>query len=67
MALFADVRESNTDSKGISVHELFSQTETLTKVSFWTDQDKAFIAKAKLDGPPIFEWQRGTWKRYLRA
>lgn len=45
MALVAEVRESKTDSKRINVHEFFSQTETLTKVSCWTDQ-----AKAKLEG-----------------
>lgn len=52
MALVAEIRESKADSKGKYVHEFFffSQTERLTKVSYWTDQDKSFIAKAKLQG-----------------
>jgi hypothetical protein len=30
------------------VHEFFSQIETLAKVAYWTDQDKALIEKIKL-------------------
>jgi hypothetical protein len=50
VSLVAGIREWNGDSKGKSVHEFFSQIETLAKVSYWTDQDKALIAKAKLQG-----------------
>jgi hypothetical protein len=32
------------------VHEFLTQIETLAKVSGWTNQDKALIVKAKLQG-----------------
>lgn len=50
MALVAEVRLLKADRKGIDVHEFFSQTETLREVSCCTDQDKAFIVKATLEG-----------------
>jgi hypothetical protein len=42
------IQEWTGEAKGKTVHEFFSQTETLVKVSGWTNEDKALIVKAKL-------------------
>jgi hypothetical protein len=48
VSLLAGLKEWAGDSKGRMVHEYFAQIETLAKVSHWTEQDMALIAKAKL-------------------
>jgi hypothetical protein len=50
VSLVAGLKEWSGDSKGKSVREYFAQIETFAKVSHWTDQDMALIAKAKLQG-----------------
>ena len=50
VSLVAEIKEWTGEAKGRSVHEFFSQIETLAKVSGWTDEDKALIVKAKLQG-----------------
>jgi hypothetical protein len=44
------IQEWTGKAKGKTVHEVFSQIETLVKVSGWTNEDKALIVKAKLQG-----------------
>jgi hypothetical protein len=44
------IREWKGEAKGRTVHEFFSQIEILAKVSGWTNEDKALIVKAKLQG-----------------
>jgi hypothetical protein len=46
VSLVAGIKEWTGKSKGRSVHEFLTQIETLAKVSGWTSQDKALIAKA---------------------
>jgi hypothetical protein len=50
VSLVAEIKEWTGEAKGRSVHEFFSQIETLAKVSGWTNEDKALITKAKLQG-----------------
>jgi hypothetical protein len=50
VSLVAGLKEWSGDSKGKSVKEYLAQIETYAKVSHWTDQDMALIAKAKLQG-----------------
>jgi D-lyxose ketol-isomerase len=50
ISLVAGLKEWTGDSKGKMVQEYFAQIETFTKVSHWTEQDMALIAKAKLQG-----------------
>jgi hypothetical protein len=50
VSLVAGIKKWTGESRGRSMHEFLTQIETLTKVSGWTSQDKAFIAKAKLQG-----------------
>jgi hypothetical protein len=49
-SLVAGLKEWTGDSKGKTVQEFFAQIETFAKVSHWTEQDMALIAKAKLQG-----------------
>ena len=48
--LVTGIQEWTGEAKGKTVHEFFSQIETLAKVSGWTNEDKALIVKAKLQG-----------------
>jgi hypothetical protein len=50
VSLVAGLKEWSGDSKGKTVQEYFAQIETFAKVSHWTEQDMALIAKAKLQG-----------------
>jgi hypothetical protein len=52
--------ESKTtgDSKGRTVHEFFAQIDTYAKVSNWSEDEKALIAKAKLQGIALQYVQR---------
>jgi hypothetical protein len=50
VSLVAGLKEWTGDSKGKTVQEYFAQIETFAKVSHWTEQDMALIAKAKLQG-----------------
>ena len=50
VSLVAGIQDWSGETKGKSVHEFFSQIETLAKVSGWTEVDKALIVKAKLQG-----------------
>lgn len=64
VSLVTVIQEWTGDAKGTTVCEFFffSQIETLAKVSGWTNEDKALIVKAKLQGlgSTIFEWTRRT-------
>jgi hypothetical protein len=48
VSLVAGLKEWTGDSKGRTVQEYFAQIETFAKVSHWTEQDMALIARAKL-------------------
>ena len=50
VTLFAGIKDWTGDSKGRSVHEFFAQVDTYAKVSKWAEDEKALIAKAKLQG-----------------
>jgi hypothetical protein len=50
VTLVAGIKDWSGDSKGRSVHEFFAQIDTYAKVSNWSDDEKALIAKAKLQG-----------------
>lgn len=50
VSLVIGIQEWTGEAKGKTVHEFFSQIETLAKVSGWTNEDKALIVKAKLQG-----------------
>lgn len=50
VSLVAGIHECTGESKGRTVHEFFTKIETLEKVSGWTNEDKALIAKAKFQG-----------------
>jgi hypothetical protein len=50
VSLVAGMKEWSGDAKGRSVREYFAQIESFAKVSHWTEQDMALIAKAKLQG-----------------
>jgi hypothetical protein len=50
VSLVAGLKEWTGDSKGKTVQEYFAQIETFAKVSHWTEQDMALIAKSKLQG-----------------
>jgi len=50
VSLVTGIQEWTGEAKGKSVHEFFSQIETLAKVSGWSNEDKALIVKAKLQG-----------------
>ena len=50
VSLVTGIHEWTSEAKGKSVHEFFSQIETLAKVNGWTNEDKALIVKAKLQG-----------------
>jgi hypothetical protein len=50
VSLVAGLKEWTGDSKGKTVQEYFAQIETFVKVSRWTEQDMALIAKSKLQG-----------------
>jgi hypothetical protein len=50
VTLAAGIKDGTGDSKGRSVHELFAQIDTYAKVTSWTEDEKALIAKAKLQG-----------------
>jgi len=50
VSLVTGIQEWTGEAKGRTVHEFFSQIETLAKVSGWTNEDKALIVKAKLQG-----------------
>lgn len=50
VSLVAGIKEWTGEAKGKSVNDFFAQIETLAKVSGWTNDDKALIAKAKFQG-----------------
>jgi hypothetical protein len=50
VTLVAGIKDWTGDSKGRTVHEFFAQIDTYAKVSNWSDEEKALIAKAKLQG-----------------
>jgi hypothetical protein len=50
ISLVAGIKEWTGESKEKSVYDFLTQVETLAKVSEWTNQDKALIVKAKLQG-----------------
>jgi hypothetical protein len=50
VTLVAGIKHSTGDSKGRTVHEFFAQIDTYAKVSNWSEDEKALIAKAKLQG-----------------
>jgi hypothetical protein len=50
ISLVAGLKVWSGDSKGKTAQEYFLQIETYAKVSHWTEQDMALIAKAKLQG-----------------
>jgi hypothetical protein len=50
VSLVAGIKEWTGEGKGRSLYEFLTQIETLTKVSGWTSQEKAFIVEAKLQG-----------------
>jgi len=53
------IKEWTGEAKGKTVHEFFSQIETLAKVSGWSKEDKALIVKAKLQGLALQFLSRG--------
>ena len=53
VSLVTGIQEWSGEAKGKSVHEFFSQIETLEKVSGWTNEDKALIVKANLQGSAL--------------
>jgi predicted mannosyl-3-phosphoglycerate phosphatase (HAD superfamily) len=60
ISLVTEIQEWTGVTKGKTVHEFFAQTETLAKVSGWSNEDKVLIVKAKLQdfGASVFEWSR---------
>jgi len=50
VTLVAGIKDWTGDSKGRSVHEFFAHIDTYAKVSNWAEDEKALIAKAKLQG-----------------
>ena len=44
------IQEWTGEAKGKTVHEFFSQIETLARVSEWMNEDESLIVKAKLQG-----------------
>jgi len=50
VTLVAGIKDWMGDSKGRTVHEFFAQIVTYAKVNNWTEEEKALIAKAKLQG-----------------
>jgi hypothetical protein len=50
VTLVAGIKDWTGDSKGRSVFEFFTQIDTYAKVSNWTEDEKALITKAKLQG-----------------
>jgi hypothetical protein len=50
VSLVTGIQEWTVKAKEKSVHEFFLQIETPRKVSGWTNEDKAFVVKAKLQG-----------------
>jgi hypothetical protein len=50
VSLVSRMKEWSGDTKGRSVREFFAQIESFAKVSHWTEQDMALIAKAILQG-----------------
>lgn len=50
VTLIAGIMDWTGDSKGHSVFEFFTQIDMYAKVSNWTEDEKALIAKSKLQG-----------------
>jgi hypothetical protein len=50
VSLVASIKEWTGEFKSIHGQEFLMQIETFAKVSGWTNQDKALIVKAKLQG-----------------
>jgi hypothetical protein len=50
VTIFAVIKDWTGDSKGRSVYEFFTQIDKYAKVSNWSEDEKALIAKAKLQG-----------------
>ena len=46
----AGIKDWTGDSKGRTIHEFLAQIDTYAEVSNWTDDEKALIVKAKLQG-----------------
>ena len=53
VTLVTGIKDWTGDSSGRSVHELFAQIDTYAKVSNWSEDEKALIAKAKLQGTAL--------------
>jgi hypothetical protein len=53
VTLVAGIKDWTGDSKGRSVFEFFTQINTYAKVSNWLEDEKALIAKAKLQGTAL--------------
>jgi hypothetical protein len=50
VTLVAGIKDWTGDSKGRFVLEYFAQNNTYAKVSNWSENEKAMITKAKLQG-----------------
>jgi hypothetical protein len=50
VSFVTEIQARTGETKGMTVHEFFAQIENLAKVSGWTNEDKALIVKAKLQG-----------------
>jgi hypothetical protein len=50
VTLVAGIKDWTGDGKGRSVHKFFAQIDTYAKVSNLTEDKKALVAKAKLQG-----------------
>jgi hypothetical protein len=53
VTLVAEIKHWTGNSQGQTVHEFFAQTDTYAKVSNWSEDEKALIAKAKLQGTAL--------------
>ena len=50
VTLVAGIKDWTGDSKGRTFHEFFAQIDTYAKASNWSEEEKALIAKTKLQG-----------------
>lgn len=50
VTLVVGIKDWTGDSKGCTVYEFFAQIDTYAKVSNWSEEEKASVAKAKLQG-----------------
>jgi hypothetical protein len=65
VSLVTGIHEWMGEAKGKTMHEYFSQTETLAKVSGWTNE--GFVCEGEITGlGSTIEWTRRTGKRWLQ-